>query len=276
MGGIWGHWGNGGQTLKVAYQTINAYKFRVMRAMNIVLGGNICFPQSDLALRTCSDAFAKISPAGPNVIAAVDGVVFETFAPTATSYEDGQAGDKEHTAIGQDFNRKGYFAVTAMCFVDARMRFLSVSMTVATSSHDSTGFLASNVGTLLEDPSALAPHWVVVADDAFKSRGHVLSPFAGHSLLPVQRNFNYYVSKLRSVVERAFAIWKGKWGKTCVEVRAKESLNHGQNVDFRILAWCWPPEFENVSTTVMDQEKGSRFLMKAARSKRKEHCFCEA
>jgi len=107
--------------------------------------------------------------------------------------------------------RKGYFAVTAMTFVDANMRILSVSMTCATSSHDSSCFQASDVGTLL-DSGNLAPHWAVVADDAFKSRGHILSPFAGHSLTPDQRNFNFYVSKLRSVVERTFALWKGKWG----------------------------------------------------------------
>jgi hypothetical protein len=75
---------------------------------------------------------------------------------------------------------------------------------------------------------------VVVADDAFKTHGHIVAPFAGHTLTPQQRNFNYHVSLLRCVVERAFALWKGKWGifwrplrmqaqniKTVIEVTAR-------------------------------------------------------
>lgn len=60
--------------------------------------------------------------------------------------------------------------------------------------------------------NGIARHWVVVGDDAFKSRGHIVSPFAGNCLTPTQRNFNYFVSLLRCVVERAFSLWKTKWG----------------------------------------------------------------
>jgi hypothetical protein len=193
---------------KVAHQTVDAYKWRVMKGIKAVLAGNIRFPTSPDALRVCSAGFDQITRAVPNVIAAVDGVIFETIAPTAADFEDHPA---VQTAIGQDYNRKGYFALTCLVYVDAFMRILSVSMTCCTSSHDSTLLSASSVGSIL-DGNSLAPHWVVVGDDAFKSRGHVLSPFAGHSLMPDQRNFNYFVSKMRCVVECAFSLWKGKWG----------------------------------------------------------------
>jgi hypothetical protein len=50
------------------------------------------------------------------------------------------------SSIGAAFNRKGYFAVTVLAFVDAHMRILSLSMSCQTSSHDSTLFQASNMG----------------------------------------------------------------------------------------------------------------------------------
>lgn len=60
--------------------------------------------------------------------------------------------------------------------------------------------------------NGIAPHWVVAGDDAFKTRGHILTPFSGNSLTTTQRNYNYFLSLVRCVVERAFALWKGKWG----------------------------------------------------------------
>ena len=51
-----------------------------------------------------------------------------------------------------------------------------------------------------------------VGDDAFANRGHVITPYAGNSLTPQEDAFNYYVSLQRQVVERAFGIWKRKWG----------------------------------------------------------------
>ena len=95
-----------------------------------------------------ANEFSKVSPAVPNVVAAVDSVVFETIAPRAQAFND-----KDKTAptssIGAAFNRKGYFAVTVLAFVDANMRFLSISMSCQTSSHDSTLFQASNLGIKL-------------------------------------------------------------------------------------------------------------------------------
>ena len=51
-----------------------------------------------------------------------------------------------------------------------------------------------------------------VGDDAFVTRGHILTPYVGHSLTPQEDAFNYYVSLQRQVVERTFGIWKRKWG----------------------------------------------------------------
>ncbi len=63
-----------------------------------------------------------------------------------------------------------------------------------------------------EGEGGIAPHWIVVGDDAFKTKGHIITPFQKKWLSPAQKTFNYFLSKLRSVVERAFGVWKGKWG----------------------------------------------------------------
>ncbi len=79
------------------------------------------------------------------MVAAVDSVVFETIAPTAQPFDDRDP-QAPTSSIGAAFNRKGYFAVTVLAFVDAHMRILSLSMSCQTSSHDSTLFQASNLG----------------------------------------------------------------------------------------------------------------------------------
>ena len=169
--------------------------------------GNIKFPTDDADLAQLARGFAAISPAIPNVVAAVDSVIFERTAPTATKFEDAN-----QTSIGSHFCRKGYFGVTVLAFVDAQMRFLSISISCGSSSHDGTLFSCSKVGAALDEGAGIKPHWIVVGDDAFKSKGHVITPFSGKALSTRQSAFNYYVSVLRQVVERAFHLWKAKWG----------------------------------------------------------------
>jgi hypothetical protein len=109
------------------------------------ISGNIEFPTSDASLRALAFQFKKSSPAVPNVVAAVDSVVFETIAPTAQPFDDTDT-HAPTSSIGATFNREGYFAVTVLAFVDAHMRILSLSMSCQTSNHDSTLFQASNLG----------------------------------------------------------------------------------------------------------------------------------
>jgi len=146
----------------------------------------------------------------PNIVAAVDCVVLEMRAPTRTKFDDAK-----QTNVSSNFNRKGFFATTVLAFVDSKMRFLSVSITCGSSSHDSSLFNCSRVGHVLSLSKAeggIDPKWVVAGDDAFKTLPHVMTPFQKKALTHQQRNFNYCLSKQRCVVETAFGLWKGKWG----------------------------------------------------------------
>ena len=51
-------------------------------------------------------------------------------------------------------------------------------------------------------------------DDAYKGSGTVVIPFpgAGTSLPKDVRAFNFYHNRLRMHIERAFGVWKSRWG----------------------------------------------------------------
>jgi transposase len=162
---------------------------------------------------TClAQGFADKGSNIPNVVAAVDCVILQMRAPTRALFKDKET---TQTNISSQYCRKGFFATTVLAFVDARMRFLSFSINCGSSSHDSTVFACSKMGNILSRSKAaggLDPKWVVVGDDAFKTMPHVMTPYQKTWLTPDQKNFNYELSKLRSVVECAFGVWKGKWG----------------------------------------------------------------
>jgi hypothetical protein len=189
----------------VGYSTLHDKKYEVIRAINRVLHRNIQFPTTEEGLQQLAQGFARVASGKgstiPNVVAAVDSVVIPRKTPIAS---------KEKNVAGQ-YCRKGYFATTMLAFVDASSRFLSVSVRCASSSHDSTLFGCSSLGKKILS-GGLGDKWVVVGDDAFTSCGNVITPFSKHTLNARQRNFNYFCSLLRQVVECAFGRWKMKWG----------------------------------------------------------------
>lgn len=84
-------------------------------------------------------------------------------------------------------------------------------MSCYSSSHDSTLFSCSKLGHLVAQ-GGLDKKWLIVGDDAFVCRGNIITPYTKNSLSDPQRNYNYFLSMLRQVVERAFGLWKWKWG----------------------------------------------------------------
>jgi len=189
----------------VSYSTLHDKKYAVIDAINEALRGNIAFPTSEEGLQKLADGFAKIAHGTggtiPNVVAAVDSVVIQRKAPVAS---------KEKNIAGQ-YCRKGYFATTMLAFVDAAGRFLSVSVRCQASSHDSTLFGCSTLGKKIMG-GCLGPKWSIVGDDAFTCCGNIITPFTKHTLNDRQRNYNYFCSLLRQVVECTFGRWKHKWG----------------------------------------------------------------
>jgi hypothetical protein len=187
---------------KMSYKTIHFFKYKVIDSINHALRDNIKFPRSDAGLQTLASGFAGIGGgmgrAIPGVVAAVDSVCFQRRAPTARMQENDDGTATFTTSIGQAYNRKGYFATTVLAFVDSQLRFLSISMSCYSSSHDSTLFTTSKMGKVVAD-GLLDARWLIVADDAFVCRGNIITPYSRHSLSRQQRNFNYFLSLNRQV-----------------------------------------------------------------------------
>jgi hypothetical protein len=195
----------------VSKSTLHKWTWRVIKAINFVLRENIAFPSDEPSLDALAAGFANIGgglgAAIPNTVCAFDGVVIQKCPPPQKDFDPNQAVTSNTAA---HYYRKGYFGTAMMAFVDAKCRFLSISMACAASCHDSTMFDCSSAGQLLAR-GLPSKKYNAVADDAFVTRGHILTPYVGHSLTPQEDAFNYYLSFQRQV-ERAFGMWKRKWG----------------------------------------------------------------
>jgi hypothetical protein len=192
--------------------TVKQWTWRTIDAINKVLGDNILFPTSRAGLDALAQGFRNIAGGMGGAlqwtVCAFDGVCVQKMCPPAKTFKPGQPVDSNCAA---HYFRKGYFGAAVLAFVDSKCRFLSFSMACAASCHDSTMFECSSAGTLLAN-GLIDPKYNAVGDDAFTNRGHVITPYSGNTLTPQEDSFNYYVSLQRQVVERAFAIWKRKWG----------------------------------------------------------------
>lgn len=206
---------------KLSIKTFHDYKWRVVNALNFILKDNINFPVTEVGLKCLAQGFADRNDNICDVVAAVDCCILEMHTPESKKFKD----KTKQTNISSRFCRKGHFATTVLAFVDAHMRFLSISITCGASSHDSTHFSASSLGHHLTRPETnggISPKWIIAADDAFKSLPHCMTPYQKQYLTNEQKNFNYCLSSLRSSVECAFGLWKGKWGVLWRPLRVKQ------------------------------------------------------
>ena len=96
-------------------------------------------------------------------------------------------------------------------FVDAKTRFLSISMKMCSSTHDSTAYMASDLSEAIRS-GKLASWAHIVLDEAYPNRSQELSPYRGRNLDIWQDSFNYHLSLHRQCVERAFGILIQRWG----------------------------------------------------------------
>ena len=116
------------------------------------------------------------------------------------------------------FNYKHSFSVVLLAIVDANYQFLYVD--VGCNGRISDGGVFRNCDlykqleenqlnipkpTLLHGTSILFPY-VIVADDAFPLKQHIMKPFSQTALTPPKRIFNYRLSRARRVAENAFEI----------------------------------------------------------------------
>ncbi|XP_067206947.1 putative nuclease HARBI1 isoform X1 [Linepithema humile] len=168
---------------------------RVTQALFKVAHQFITWPSGEQA-RTVINKF-KESSRFPNTIGAIDGTHIKIDAP------------KENAA---DYvNRKGYHSIQLQVVCDHRAFITHCYVGHPGSVHDQRIFKQSEVATYLNDDKKFPFDSHLVGDSAYVLHEHLLVPFKdnGH-LSTAQKYYNFCQSSARVVVERCFALLKGR------------------------------------------------------------------
>ncbi|XP_071111938.1 putative nuclease HARBI1 [Haliotis cracherodii] len=114
---------------------------------------------------------------------------------------------------GSYINRKGQSSIQVQAVCDNKMRFVDVSAGYPGSVHDARVFKESPLFEMLERKS-IVKEGHLLGDAAYPLKTYLLTPYRdnGH-LNPSKKRFNFVHSSCRCVIERAFALLKGKFRK---------------------------------------------------------------
>ncbi|XP_026288980.2 uncharacterized protein LOC113213968, partial [Frankliniella occidentalis] len=135
----------------------------------------------------------------PGAVMAIDGSFIPLFyAP--------------HVEPQRFLNRKFDYAVTLQACADINLVFRDIYCGEPGSLHDSRVFRRSPLSRRLLEQNLLADGEHILGDSAYILTDKVLTPFRNIGNLTVQQiNYNFRLSSLRSMVERAFGLLKMKW-----------------------------------------------------------------
>lgn len=132
----------------------------------------------------------------PNVIGAIDGTHIKIRAPShdPTSY----------------INRKDCHSIILQAVCDRYRKFTHCFVGYPGCTHDARIFKNSPVAQFLQDPKYyFINNSYIIGDGAYTIHPNIMVLFRDNSHLTVpQRNFNYYLSSIRMVIEKAFGILK--------------------------------------------------------------------
>mmetsp|Transcript_4870 Transcript_4870/g.17388 ORF Transcript_4870/g.17388 Transcript_4870/m.17388 type:complete len:224 (+) Transcript_4870:673-1344(+) len=109
------------------------------------------------------------------------------------------------------YNRKGFYAMNLQACCDADRRFLWASVESTGSTHDSTAFSMSSLGTMLYNDKIPSGYWLS-GDAAYRAHPNLVTPWPGSSLPADKDALNYWQSNSRIMIECAFGILSMRWG----------------------------------------------------------------
>ena len=116
------------------------------------------------------------------------------------------------------YNYKHFYSIVLMALVDARYRFIMVDVGANGRACDAGICARSTMSTALEQNEVHIPPprplpgrvnsvpFVVVGDDAFGLKPHIMKPYPGREIGDFERIHNYRLSRARRVSENAFGI----------------------------------------------------------------------
>ncbi|XP_043484696.1 putative nuclease HARBI1 [Leptopilina heterotoma] len=136
----------------------------------------------------------------PNTVRAIDGTHIQISAPpeNAVSY----------------INRKNVYSLNVQAICDCDLKFTDVFAGVCGSVHDARLWTMSDISAaMVADLARFCPgEYYIIGDKAYGIEYFLMTPYKdnGH-LTPTQVHFNNILSKTRMVIERAFALLKGRF-----------------------------------------------------------------
>ena len=98
----------------------------------------------------------------------------------------------------------------ALC--DAEGRFTFASTRCAGPTHDATAFAITGLQTALEKKKILPEGYWIAGDEAYPCSEYLLTPWSGRDLPSDKDSFNFYHSRLRTIIECAFGMLVMRWG----------------------------------------------------------------
>lgn len=189
----------------------------------------IRFPYTEDEVQEAIDGFEKDYDF-PQIVGAIDGSHIEIKAPSE-NHED-------------YYNRKQYYSVVRQGIVNSKLMFQHISVGFPGSIHNarilklSRIFNMAEVGQILAAPTRdlevveVGP--MLVGDSAYPLSNWLLKTFPDRgNLLRLEKQFNMKLSALRSVVERAFGMTKGRW-----RILLKKIEQEHESVSRTIVAAC--------------------------------------
>ncbi|XP_025158650.1 protein ANTAGONIST OF LIKE HETEROCHROMATIN PROTEIN 1 [Harpegnathos saltator] len=187
-----------GEKFDMSKSSLNVSFMRVIQALNNIAGDIVQWPREE-RLATVKQKFQRLSVL-PNIIGAIDGTHISIKKP----YKD---------CLSYKTYKKNY-AVILQAVCDSEMAFLDCFAGYPGSVGDIRVFrnfdLWSEVQTnrLLYFPN----EEYIIGDKAYPILHWCISGFRDHgNLTAAQKRFNDVLSKVRQVIERAFALLKGRF-----------------------------------------------------------------
>ena len=135
----------------------------------------------------------------PRIVGVIDG----TYIPITAPKEDPLS----------YVNRKGYHCIVLQGVCDHEMLFTSIFAGFPGSVHDARVLRRSSLMNEVEaDPSMFPQNSHLLGDSAYPLRNWLMVPFKDNgNLTQAQQRYNRRLSSARSVIERAFALLKGRF-----------------------------------------------------------------
>lgn len=181
--------------------TVHRVIHRVAQNIWVNLKKAISFPQAE-ELQAVGEGFVQLSrtPAFNNVIGAIDGTHIRIKPPRRHQIDY--------------LNYKGFYSISMQAICDSSGRFLDVFIGYPGSVHDTRILKNSSFYRAQRYPPT---GYIILGDGGYPCLDTplcLITPYKEPVIGEVQGRFNYYQSRARSIIERAFGIMKTRWRST--------------------------------------------------------------